>query len=510
MHNSWSIQLCDFKGQTHALNFHSGNGKFRTETGETTELLARSEMRQVVELPMHSVAVGAVEAAYHQKYGIGTDLSEQQLIDCSFRVYGNHGCFRGLPSRAFDYIKAYGLILERDYEYISLQSVCRQLVKKPFVNITRYVNITSICFKFVASARAEAVVDLPVPGVPVISMFGFWRLVPLFAPAILSLWNKVQIRRLSLNAKSKIRVFKDKSLRNVCAKYPTSSIAGQTLAHISSLHSGNGNVACRETGETTELLARSEMRQVVELPMHSVTVGAVEAAYHQKYGIGTDLSEQQLIDCSFRVYGNHGCFRGLPSRAFDYIKAYGLILERDYEYISLQSVCRQLEKLMVNTLQFNFCLPTPYVFMRRFLKAAQSDKKVHYKFELMEETLYLTINLIDMFLAVTQHVPRKKLQLVGEVNGEYIAIQLLYANSICVHEETVPLDLDTESFYLTRKETIESQLEKVANRMAEEMLIISYETHRGSSCRGVAWERFSLEELRGTVACVEECVSMRD
>ncbi|KAG5402549.1 hypothetical protein BRARA_B01112 [Brassica rapa] len=39
--------------------------------------------------------------------------------------------------------------------------------------------------------------------------------------------------------------------------------------------------------------------------------------------------------------------------------------------------------------------------------------EVHYKFELMEETLYLTINLIDRFVAVTQHVPRKKLQLVG-------------------------------------------------------------------------------------------------
>ncbi|KAL0313899.1 UNVERIFIED_CONTAM: Cyclin-B2-4 [Sesamum angustifolium] len=34
------------------------------------------------------------------------------------------------------------------------------------------------------------------------------------------------------------------------------------------------------------------------------------------------------------------------------------------------------EKLMVNTLQFNLSLPTPYVFMRRFLKAAQSDKRV--------------------------------------------------------------------------------------------------------------------------------------
>jgi hypothetical protein len=32
---------------------------------------------------------------------------------------------------------------------------------------------------------------------------------------------------------------------------------------------------------------------------------------------------------------------------------------------------------MVNTLQFNMSAPTHYVFMKRFLKAAQSDKKVH-------------------------------------------------------------------------------------------------------------------------------------
>lgn len=31
---------------------------------------------------------------------------------------------------------------------------------------------------------------------------------------------------------------------------------------------------------------------------------------------------------------------------------------------------------MLNTLQFNMSVPTPYVFMRRFLKAAQSEKKV--------------------------------------------------------------------------------------------------------------------------------------
>ncbi|PIN17229.1 Cyclin B [Handroanthus impetiginosus] len=36
----------------------------------------------------------------------------------------------------------------------------------------------------------------------------------------------------------------------------------------------------------------------------------------------------------------------------------------------------EMEKLMLNTLQFNMSLPTAYVFMTRFLKAAQSDKKL--------------------------------------------------------------------------------------------------------------------------------------
>lgn len=36
------------------------------------------------------------------------------------------------------------------------------------------------------------------------------------------------------------------------------------------------------------------------------------------------------------------------------------------------------EKLIVNTLHFNLSVPTPYVFMRRYLKAAESDKKVNF------------------------------------------------------------------------------------------------------------------------------------
>ncbi|KAF5779852.1 putative cyclin [Helianthus annuus] len=40
------------------------------------------------------------------------------------------------------------------------------------------------------------------------------------------------------------------------------------------------------------------------------------------------------------------------------------------------------------------------------------EEQVHYKFELMEETLYLTVNLIDWFLSC-RPVVRKNLQLVG-------------------------------------------------------------------------------------------------
>ncbi|GAV83040.1 Cyclin_N domain-containing protein/Cyclin_C domain-containing protein [Cephalotus follicularis] len=51
-----------------------------------------------------------------------------------------------------------------------------------------------------------------------------------------------------------------------------------------------------------------------------------------------------------------------------------LILISDKAYTRKEIL--EMERLMVNTLQFNMSVPTPYLFMRRFLKAAQSDKKL--------------------------------------------------------------------------------------------------------------------------------------
>ncbi|KAI4327829.1 hypothetical protein L6164_020246 [Bauhinia variegata] len=51
-----------------------------------------------------------------------------------------------------------------------------------------------------------------------------------------------------------------------------------------------------------------------------------------------------------------------------------LILISDKAYTRKEVL--EMEKLMLNTLQFNMSVPTPYVFMRRFVKAAQADKKL--------------------------------------------------------------------------------------------------------------------------------------
>ncbi|BBH09881.1 Cyclin B2, partial [Prunus dulcis] len=53
-----------------------------------------------------------------------------------------------------------------------------------------------------------------------------------------------------------------------------------------------------------------------------------------------------------------------------------MLLACKYEEAYSRKDVLDMEKSMVNSLQFNFSVPTPFVFMKRFLKAAQSDKKV--------------------------------------------------------------------------------------------------------------------------------------
>ncbi|KAL2088805.1 hypothetical protein ACEWY4_015704 [Coilia grayii] len=87
---------------------------------------------------------GCLESVTAIATGKLLELSEQQLIDCA-KDFNNHGCFGGLPSQAFEYIKYRGgLMTEDDYPYKGHDSTCefqQELAAafvKDVVNITRY------------------------------------------------------------------------------------------------------------------------------------------------------------------------------------------------------------------------------------------------------------------------------------------------------------------------------------------------------------------------------------
>ncbi|CAA6659803.1 unnamed protein product [Spirodela intermedia] len=68
--------------------------------------------------------------------------------------------------------------------------------------------------------------------------------------------------------------------------------------------------------------------------------------------------------------------------------------------------------------------------------------------------------------------------------------------------QMAPLDLDSDSFYSSRRDLIESHLQRINDGMADEMLIISWESHLNTVCRGVNWGRHTLSDLRAAVSCI--------
>jgi len=85
---------------------------------------------------------GAVESAWAIAKGQLLSLSEQQLVDCA-GAFGNQGCSGGLPSQAFEYIKAAGGIeLGSDYKYTGRDGSCRFNPQKVAAKVSGEQNIT--------------------------------------------------------------------------------------------------------------------------------------------------------------------------------------------------------------------------------------------------------------------------------------------------------------------------------------------------------------------------------
>lgn len=68
-------------------------------------------------------SAGAMEGAYAVSTGDLIDLSEQQLMDCTWS-YGDFGCSGGLMDNAFAYAIDHGMCLEEDVPYLAENQKC--------------------------------------------------------------------------------------------------------------------------------------------------------------------------------------------------------------------------------------------------------------------------------------------------------------------------------------------------------------------------------------------------
>lgn len=86
---------------------------------------------------------GAMEGAYYIKTGTLLNLSEQQLIDCSWG-FGNRGCKGGYPHRAMQWvIKHGGLATEESYgKYLAQEGFCHFKNTTTGAKLDFYMNIT--------------------------------------------------------------------------------------------------------------------------------------------------------------------------------------------------------------------------------------------------------------------------------------------------------------------------------------------------------------------------------
>lgn len=71
------------------------------------------------------------------------------------------------------------------------------------------------------------------------------------------------------------------------------------------------------------------------------TTGALESHYSIYKNESLLFSEQELVDCSY-FYGNLGCGGGMPTRAFRYIKRFGITTEKEYPYVAQNHLCKTL------------------------------------------------------------------------------------------------------------------------------------------------------------------------
>ncbi|XP_041664075.1 cathepsin S-like [Cheilinus undulatus] len=83
-------------------------------------------------------AVGALEGQLKKTTGMLMSLSPQNLVDCSLK-YGNHGCYGGFMSNAFQYVITNpGIDSDASYPYVARRGECKYDPKHRAANCSAY------------------------------------------------------------------------------------------------------------------------------------------------------------------------------------------------------------------------------------------------------------------------------------------------------------------------------------------------------------------------------------
>ncbi len=100
-------------------------------------------------------STGSVESAYAIKNNILYNLSQQELLDCS---YLNHGCNGGAMDLAFQFIMNNGLCTNLSYPYEAERGLCQKSNCESVIQIRNYSDVTQNN----ETALAQAVSKQPV------------------------------------------------------------------------------------------------------------------------------------------------------------------------------------------------------------------------------------------------------------------------------------------------------------------------------------------------------------
>lgn len=110
-------------------------------------------------------ATGSLEGCYFVAFGNLLQLSEQQIMDCSWAYGGNSACYGGDSSQAFAYIHDIGGVMgEKDYPYLGYNGKCHPDATRFLAGVTSCVavtpsNVTALQYSIFQHGPVEISID---------------------------------------------------------------------------------------------------------------------------------------------------------------------------------------------------------------------------------------------------------------------------------------------------------------------------------------------------------------